>query len=138
MPKTKKSQPGYTMLKEHPQRLNRKEKNDCGVMALAIACGVSYAKAHTALKKQGRKNRSGTWPGQMKRAALSLGYQLIEIEVTTKTIGRLPYDLSQSKQFGRFIVKTSSHFAAIIDGKVEDWSGGRGLRIEYVYRVVEC
>lgn len=133
--KSKKVQMGYSTLAEHPQRVRRNETNDCSVMALALGCGVSYAKAHEAMKKQGRKNRDGAWGWQVEYAARTIGYELVRVKTPAKTVAKLPYELTQAGMYGRFLVKTTTHFLAIVDGKVEDWSGGRTLRIEAVYRV---
>ena len=105
---------------------NMGERRDCAVIALAIACGVSYARAHACLKSAGRCDRCGTHNHTIEQAILKAGRRysvkysrLVKYREKPITVCRL-LDWELPKR-GAFIVRTSSHFFAYVDGKVYCW-----------------
>ena len=109
-----------------------RSKNDCGVRALAAACGVLYMEAWDALEAEGRKPGRWTYRSQLVKAAKTLGrkvqYNDSMAGVTVRRLGReLPA--------GNWIVHVKGHFLAVIDGEVIDWAEGRLFRVKYALKV---
>ena len=134
-PRKKKVLPSNTELykttSEHSK--NIKETNDCGVIALAIATGESYIDAHAAFELAGRVRGDGVFIRELRASAVILGYKLTKIENhTIKTINRAEKEFTD---IGRFILSTSTHLAAMIDGVVHDWTRGRSHRITRIFKV---
>ena len=114
------------------------EAADCGVISVQQACGVSYDDAHAALRRYGRKDKTGTWTHQLIKAIEHLGFEATRLQKHWMTKYRTMCVLNRNlPPSGRFIVKTSDHFAAIVDGKCDDWSAGRNMRIKGIYRIDE-
>ena len=69
-------------------------------------------------------------------AANALGFDLKRLdfsEYSAKTMITAARD--RRLQAGNFVVQVSRHVAALIDGKVIDWSEGRAKRVQCIY---EC
>lgn len=111
------------------------ETNDCAVKALAIACNVAYSTAHAMLKKHGRKDRKGTFHYTTFAAIKELGFEAVKVDRltarTVKTVGR-------SYKDGRYLVFVHRHVAAMVDGKIIDWTEGRCHRIKSLYKIVDA
>jgi hypothetical protein len=111
------------------------ENHDCTVKALTAATGRTYDECHKALSKAGRRNRHGcNWPVIGKRAAQSLGFLMEELDYrdySAKTMITAERDRKLAK--GNFVVRVRGHVAALVDGKVVDWSAGRRHRINNIY-----
>jgi len=107
------------------------ERADCGVRALMVGTGVEYPAAHALLKRQGRKDREGTFNAQMERAALELGAAHFPLPGRYPTVNQFVRDNPR----GTFILRLNSHFLAVIDGTVHNW---RPVTRAYVYRVWKC
>lgn len=117
-------------------KLTKIEKLDCTVVAYAIVTGISYAEAHDALRRAGRRNGHGFWlqhPENLDKLMREQNCKAVEIGLhsvkgrTTKTI-QLPRD-------HRYLVFVRSHVLAVQFGLVKDWSYKRNLRIQEVYRI---
>jgi hypothetical protein len=119
------------------------EYNDCAVRALAIAANVPYAKAHAALKAQGRRDRKGSKTFMLDKAIPAVGakFEFIRtFDITSRTYRKL-YPTLQDILFkfkqGRYILITRSHAQALIDGVIHDAgsiSGPRSL-VRLVYKL---
>jgi len=114
------------------------ERNDCTVKALAITAGIEYQQAHRILAVLGRKNSRGlrcehhTMVNKMRAAVMMADKIVSKAEypqgLTLKTIG-------QWRPHGSWLVFTSGHVAAMIDGKVDDWAADSKRRVKYMIRV---
>ena len=109
------------------------ERNDCTVKAISIACDVPYKVAHKALANEGRKPRCGSYRHQQARAIKALGFDLEPIKVTAKTMVKLKSDTAVDT--GYFLAYVSGHVAAVVNGKIEDWTDGRRHRIQTVCKI---
>jgi len=111
------------------------ERNDCTVMALTAATGCTYDDCHAALAKAGRRNKRGcNFPSMGKAAAKTLGFLMEELDwrdYNAKTMISAEKDRKLRK--GNFVVRVRGHVAAMVDGKVVDWSQGRRHRIKNIY-----
>lgn len=107
------------------------EHNDCTVRAVAIAAQVDYAKAHHAMKVEGRRNRCGAYPRQYFDALKKMGMMLTDRtfhSCTARTI-------AQQFPRGTFLVQVSRHVFCMRDGVIHDWAAGRLKRVK---QVTEC
>jgi len=110
------------------KKIQRLDFNDCSVKAVAIACNVSYEKAHKALELSGRELNKGAYVYQMLGAITRLGCTYEDLSSwkgkTTKTLS-LPRN-------DRYIVMTSGHALAVQFGLVKDYSDSRNFRVQRV------
>jgi len=111
------------------------ECNDCSVVALSVACDISYKIAHEALKKAGRKNRKGVYPPLLIKAAKFLGCSLVEEKFPGKTLITIERDIKRYGGGRRYIIFATGHFVGFNGNEIVDWSKGRRIRINAVYRV---
>ena len=121
----------YNMVALESKRIN--ESQDCAVGAIAIACGKDYTEVHTDLGILGRRHRKATRIDQIWNVASKYGeikdvtaqYPYVRTAISAK---RLPVEKS-------FIVLTTDHAFAVVEGEVQDWSNGRRLRVKRIWEV---
>lgn len=116
-----------------------RERLDCSVIAIALATGVGYEKAHKALAHMGRKPRHKTPRIYSSGAIANLGFKF-DIETPRKPSGSkyTPITIGEyvsSKK--KYIAFCRGHMFAIVNGKVEDWTDGRRHRITELWVVSE-
>lgn len=128
----------------------RNEENDCTVRAVALATGIGYDKAHTHLASLGRKPRKGfvhDFDGTLWRnyrevpkgregyitGMHRIGFKAITVKTYEgKTLGKVSRHLGK----GNFIVQSTGHASAVIDGKLIDWaSDSSRLRVKQVWKI---
>lgn len=126
------SQQTYLSVTEQSRHHN--ETNDCTVKAVAIVCNVAYSTAHAALKKHGRKDRQGAYRNTTFGAIKELGFVATKIETRDSRSMRSVHRLCET---GRCLVFVHRHVAAMIDGKVQDWTAGRCHRVKSVYVITD-
>lgn len=129
------------------------ENNDCTVRAVAAVTGVSYATAHEAMARAGRKNRQGAHISQQHRALRELGFTVIEHRASTVIQTRYPNGgkgyssitthhparLQQVWKDGkRYMFHTRGHVLAVIDGQNHDWTVGMSKRVVWIFEVVKA
>lgn len=97
----------------------KNEKNDCAVVALSIALGISYTKAYEKLDAAGRKPNKGFYIIDFFKHCTFKGYEVEELYWKKK-------DRLTEKQFakkypkGNWIIYTESHVVAVVDGTIFD------------------
>lgn len=104
------------------------ERKDCGVIALSILADIPYHKAHALLEAQGRKPGRSTHWAWFEAALKEAGFKTTEkkwgFHRSTKTIER-----EKSLAGGKWFIWTRSHYAAMVDGTLHDWSTTKALRV---------
>lgn len=116
-----------------------KEKNDCGVRALATVCKARYEAVHDLCAIHGRRRHGGT-PGVIfQRVAGKLGYRVTDVTEqfrARKIKTYLSLHLYAPKR-GRFLVFTRRHVAAYTTGELHDypWDLNRAKHIWCVLRI---
>ena len=111
-----------------------KTKTDCGIRSMAIACNLTYSEARTKLKdaaslgKMGSKSVArGIYKEDMSDALRKLGWvwhSAPKIEGRKARLTDLPH--------GRIIVRMAKHFAAVIDGELNDtWDSSQKMVYGY-------
>ena len=113
-------------------RTSLRETRDCAVIAVAAVCNVEYGVSHATLKKNGRKNRTGTYFNTIRDSVTELGFNIELINTGAKTVSTIADYLPRN---GNFLVRVSGHILAVSDGKVLDWTAGRRHRVQNVYAI---
>jgi hypothetical protein len=135
-PRVKKPLPEKTELFKKTQQLPAAmmDRNNCGVISLCLSTGESYEDAQAALQLAGRKIGDGTRIVELKKAIDILGFKLeiLERPEDCKTIRSLEENF---KEKGSYIIDTAEHVCAMIDGVVHDWSRGRLLRVNEIWKI---
>jgi len=127
------------------------ERNDCTVRALANATEMSYEKAHALLKKHGRKDCKGAYFTTMKPAYEEAGFVLYGVYGTTRAARYTAHVTKQKANagttlakllptlgFGEYIVNTTGHAVAVVNGKIIDtFDNPAGKRVVAVFKKVD-
>jgi hypothetical protein len=127
------------------------ETRDCTVRALSNASGMHYDQAHELLKKNGRKDRCGAFFGTMFAAYTQAGFVLDSVHGTTVSaryaarfanrkaeVGVTLAKLLPKLAFGEYIVNTTGHAVAVVNGKIIDtFDNPAGKRVVAVFKKVE-
>lgn len=99
-----------------------KSDTDCGIRALAICCGVDYKTSQKILRKAAKNGKNGSgqiskgiYKEDMDSALITLGWKL---RPAPKFSGRKARYSDLPK--GRVIARMAGHFAAVVDGVLED------------------
>lgn len=103
---------------------------DCTVRALALTCDLTYEEAHAICKRYGRIHNKGydlirAFPIRKvawgPRGAILKRQKVRGVELVKVTRPRLKLALWLDRhRKGRFIIETSNHAMAVIDGAVHD------------------
>jgi len=97
------------------------EKKDCSVIAISIACQVTYQQAHAALKEAGRRNRCGVRNAIILEAIEALGYKVRKWTRKEYNDMLKSYGMSPSKRY-RYITTHHPRQTSQGDGPAEAWS----------------
>lgn len=111
------------------------EHNDCAVRAVSLVTGVHYVDVHGIMQGLGRKHRGGTKSSVTYGALgrLGFGYERVKY-VSARTIRGLSSELDHLH--GKYLVWTSGHILAVVNGVIHDWTDGRLHRIKRIERVI--
>lgn len=133
------------------------EKGDCAVVAVSVACGVSYKTAHAVLQGFGRFHGSSTYQHQIHGAIDAIlkprglkidrgyGQHLKQFEAhkaskswrDTKNLTVAQVRKEPGIWQGRWIVYVVGHVLSVVDGEVHDWTAGRSHRIISCHKIIE-
>jgi hypothetical protein len=113
------------------------EDYDCSVIAVSIACRVSYQRAHAMLNYYGRKNKGGAPRIATLMAAQALGFRLDLVKNLKQKNGCkfTPKTIGDKLKNGYYLCDVSGHVFAVVNGDVEDWVKDRCHRITGVWKV---
>jgi hypothetical protein len=131
--------------------VHKNESRDCTVRSLASASGMHYDQAHELLKKHGRKNRCGAFFGTMLKAYTEAGFVLDSVYGTTGAAKHAARISSRKASdgitlakilpklaFGEYIVNTTGHAVAVVNGKIIDtFDNPAGKRVVAVFKKIE-
>lgn len=150
MPKAKHNRDRSEVFRQMQEAsVSAKEAGDCGVKACAIAVGVDYYTALEKLTMLGRKPRQGTRHEIIKKFLALYGMKAEPTPIDSfiaaypKPHNNLksvtthhPVRFAKHWPDGTYLLFSSRHVSAIVDGVNHDWSEGRALRALYIWRVV--
>ena len=112
-------------------RRSMTETNDCVVIAVAVATGLSYQEVHKMFAKVGRTPRKCTSTWKIEVSLRLLGFSVEKLETWKgKTCKTFKQPFAQ-----RGIVLTAGHAAGFVGGVVRDWTSERRHRIQEVWVV---
>lgn len=113
-----------------------KDTNFCTVVALSVCCNQSFGKAYHTMKRLGRPDRKGATYGLIYKAVEFFGYKAEKVDgLYNKQVKSLSKLLPST---GFYMVHVRGHVLAYRNGKVEDWSEGRALRIIDVRKITKA
>jgi len=132
------------------QRNALNERNDCAVRAVAALTETPYEQVHAMMAQVGRKHRRGTHRWTIWSTLRALGFET-ERCMSTDFIRRYPGSHATAlrsvtthhpdrfpavwKDGQRYLMFTSGHVVAIVDGVNHDWTRGKAHRAQEIYRV---
>lgn len=115
-----------------------RERNDCAVIAVAIACRTNYKTAHQLLKDNGRRTRCGAQMISILNAVKDAGYKL-ELKVNKdQAKGMTVNNTADKLQRGYYLVLTSGHILAVHNGKALDWTAGKRHKVLQIWKVTKA
>lgn len=128
----------YQIMRKHSDAHG--EKNDCTVIAAAIAGRLDYSIVHAELKRMGRKDGQGvSMPTVMLPAMENLGLRIDRIVDCLQPNGKYYTPISVGKRFkkGYYICSVNGHVFALVNGKVMDWTEGHRHYIQGIWKVTK-
>ena len=133
------------------QRSEMRERGDCAVRAIAALTDTPYEKVHAMMAAQGRRHGKGT-PWDIIWSTLSdLGFKAVRRNpydfirqypgshatalrsITTHHPDRFPAVWKDGK---RYLMYTSRHVLAIVNGVNHDWTRGKACRAKTIWEIV--
>jgi hypothetical protein len=107
----------------------------CGVIAVSIACDVTYKKAYKALESMGREHGNGTRSDMYRGALDMLGYKVVD--VTRHYKSKTPLTLSKEikNKKGSYILRITDHAVAIKDGEITDWTKDSRRKVRQILKI---
>jgi hypothetical protein len=124
----------YSTISEESARFG--ERNDCGVLAVALATDTSYETAHACLAHLGRADRKGTPWNAIWNGLTELGFKAINITRSRKKWGSVSKVAGKLRPTRTYLVHTSKHILCVKGGVVHDWSAERKMRIKTVWQIL--
>lgn len=109
-----------------------REKDDCAIIAIALLTGYPYFVPKESLQILSKIFGDGATDDQIHASLRILGHRLHKVDPKAKTIRTF----ARQGRKGKYLVTTSDHVVAVIDGVVEDdpkW--GDLMRIETVHKI---
>jgi hypothetical protein len=109
-------------------------KHECAVYAVAFCCRVDPDDARFRLWRAGSSPGDGSTNRQISEAVRALGYRLRRIRTPSKTFRTF----ARECRLGAFLVSSSDHAAAIIDGNICQRPIPRNsdlMRIETIHKI---
>ena len=114
------------------------EANNCTVLAVALATGVSYGKAHAALARAGRVTGDGATDSVIEKAMAELGFIMkLTLEFEGKSLAAVRNAGGNRFAIVRGRSKSATHILTVKDGVIYDYSGSR-KRVMYAYEIEEA
>jgi hypothetical protein len=125
--------------------VTKRERNDCAVVAISMACDISYQSAIGITRRFGRRpNRGLKTTNMMKQNPVINGYRFEEMNHFTrntrglewqdrawKTVGSFVAD----HPTGRYLLQVSRHLLTLIDGTLIDSEHKPRRRLRNAWRV---
>lgn len=115
------------------QEIERKEKNDCTVVALAHMCDISYEKAYKYLELHGRKKEKGMF---FERFISKMGYKLFNKKLIKMPKFNTLNQFLEANLNGNYLVMVRGHVFVVKDGKIFD-THIKNYRIINIYLIKE-
>ena len=116
------------------------ERNDCTVKALAITTSIGYSRAHKIMGIMGRRKGRGLYCkggplDTVKRMSIAARLAGRIVDSPDYPQGYTMSSIGVRYPHGNYLIFTSGHVAALVNGTVQDWTKGRRHRVKYVIKV---
>lgn len=130
---------------EELAKIGHKHYNDtnfCSVIAVATICRISFGKARMKLSEMGRQHRRGSITPWINSVIQKRGYNL-EFMQSDYAVWKNEFEGHHVKTMpkklpkGDYLIYVRGHVLAMVDGKINDWSEDRALRVKSVYKVTK-
>lgn len=125
-------------LKMKQESIKAKERNDCTVIAVAIAARLTYLESYALLKLFGRPDRGGAHRETYKRALQWCGFRIEPVTNLTQpnSCAYTPKSIHKRLPRGHYVCISSGHAFALVNGEINDWTNGRNHRIIEAFSVI--
>ena len=113
-----------------------REKNCCGVVAVATALDKSFGAVHRQFRKAGRKYRCGVTTDMIRAVLNSFGQHETEpVPIERQTIKRF----SSEHKTGTYLIFVRGHVATLKNGIVQDWTSDTPQRriVKYFIKITK-
>jgi len=127
---------------------SNQETNDCSVKAVALVCGIPYEEARKALAKRGRAPGRGAYTTSILDTLEDLGKRVSPVnkqEIIAKypsphnTLQNItthhPRRFPRAWPMGTYLLFVRRHVAAVVDGKLHDWTVNTSKHVLLMYLV---
>lgn len=121
-----------------------KHPGPCGPIALSVLTDESYIDVLGMLETIGADHdpkKGGLYTHDMMRALHHMGYEIVDRtwearQLGAKTVSSASWMMRDGHMNeGRFLIRTRTHFAAIRDGIIHDWSNSTKMHIRSFYQI---
>ncbi len=141
--------PDYLALRNDPAATA--DRNDCSVVAVAAATGLSYSEVQARYFSLGRKRNKGVYTEVTMAVLRSFGYKCLLVE-PLHFICRYPAPHFKLKSVtthhpdrfravwadaNTYLFRTSGHILCVRAGTNCDWTRGRAKRVRQIWKVVK-
>ena len=124
------------------------ERSDCSVIAISILANVPYEEAYKVCEKLGRKKNEGMYMKDILKAFKRLRCRVEPVSMIHKLESARDY-MKSTHWFGyslkrveeqlrpnrRYLISTSGHVSAYVNGRIEDWAAGRKKIVKKVWEI---
>ena len=119
----------------HRKAMN--EANDCAVIAISIACRMTYKAAHELCATTGRKPQQGTYTHATFDKIRENGFNIEQIKGLVQKNGSkyTPKTIGDKLKRGYYLCFCNGHVFAVVNGDVEDWTNERKHHIKSAYKI---
>lgn len=139
----------YNSVDKKGKELN--ERNDCTIVALTIVTNKPYEECKSTLESHGKRRRQGCKRSIQLKALKTLGFKTRNINpehflnqypevhkrqlknITTHQPDRFPHVFRDGRTY---LLYNPNHVAAMINGKVHDWTRGRRRKVVQILEVL--
>ncbi len=115
------------------------ERGSCCVHTLANVFDLTYENANGIAAQFGRKQNAGMyrneWLPMLKAVAKKKRRTIVKLD-KAEWPGKTVKTFSKNAGHGRYIVGTSGHLLAVVNGEAKDWTSGRQHRVTGVWMVI--
>lgn len=127
------------------------ERNDCAVRAVSIATQTEYKAVLGLMAEKGRRPGRGTYMATILETVNDLGFRTKWV-ASSFFINQYPGRHAELKSVtthhparfrsvwedgNTYLISTTRHIAAVVNGAVHDWTAGRALRAISIYKIVK-
>tara|TARA_R110000824_G_scaffold301010_1_gene489057 strand:+ start:761 stop:1198 length:438 start_codon:yes stop_codon:yes gene_type:complete len=122
----------YEKIKE--SREYNSDRGSCSVVACSVAFGVPFPEMQKVFEGFGRKKNRGVYFDQyLKKVSKMYGFKVQNVPL--KKARLTPKNCKAHLGKGTFILGTRGHVLTLKNGIVEDWTNGRGHRVNRIWKI---